>query len=1054
MLNVTPRRPRQNASIPTQQEFQLNIPPTDAQYFGALQGENFTNVLERNLARAQYDPSASPARRAAADFYRSTAGVLPQNYPLESPTLSAEELNTKYALPEQFGPLFTEAMPESLARETYAQRVAEIQREGILARGGADRGFWNKLGLGLLSFATDPVQAATMLVPGAGAGKTVSFLGRLGLGARAASVGGYAVEGAVAGAAGESLLVLAQMGISSDNIDNLSLRETIERVFYGGVFGAAFNAPLGLVAPIRPAPAIPTNANFNFAPRPSIEERLTSQIESLGLPSDQASAGAQIYSAFFNNLASRLGIPVETILERSGLDPLQFERGGPLSSDALQQPAYHGSPYRFGQFSLNKVGTGEGNQSFGWGLYFSQTQEIAETYRNTLTRARTGNIPVTIFDTQGRQIEIPSAIRHYFKDYDRDLTDAAFLRQQELYIEQKLIPQVRKQLSANQISKESADELLSQLNRDKNFFQDLIEKQVKITPAGGLYEVNIPENNELMDWDTSIVLQSKNIQTAVESLQNQVEELFSSTKTVDTSNKSPLQWVAGEEAGPSGGTVYNNMVESLKQIIDQNPTDKGLIDFLGFVPKIRYSTRELDFIAQRAISLRLLESGIKGHSYYDGFSRLNLQKGEKTRNFVIYDDSSVNILSLFQDARGAITFAPTKTLIQLFETGDISSIIHEGGHLFLETFTRLAKVYPALKDDLKLLEDTLGFKESPTRAAHEAFATQLESYLKDGIAPNEKLRNLFAQFKQWLTDIYRRLRSQLPSVSPELRTFFDQMLSEEAPRPNQQTVYETNSKVIAEISDLPPLTAHADGTVSNGESPEEMAIVEREFNAAERSDPNLEAVAGTAEATASATTGRPQTASGEASPSAAKPITVSSFKTKGETGPGTEYSFFGNFTIRHDKGRGDQVSERTVYISPEEAKIIRPIKLRKGIQSTFNELPDGRWGVTIQSGEAAGQTPQETIVVPTFEPAVGRVPVGLTEGGRIAMIGTPIVEMKEAVPAHDPLMETLEQSLLDANLSPDDLNEIAQVNLAYQNAASNLPRAFAQAAACLVGSGL
>ena len=38
-------------------------------------------------------------------------------------------------------------------------------------------------------------------------------------------------------------------------------------------------------------------------------------------------------------------------------------------STILFQTAYHGTPHNFDKFSTSTIGTGEGNQSFGWGLY-------------------------------------------------------------------------------------------------------------------------------------------------------------------------------------------------------------------------------------------------------------------------------------------------------------------------------------------------------------------------------------------------------------------------------------------------------------------------------------------------------------------------------------------------------------------------------------------------------------------------------------------------------------------------------------------------------------
>jgi hypothetical protein len=42
--------------------------------------------------------------------------------------------------------------------------------------------------------------------------------------------------------------------------------------------------------------------------------------------------------------------------------------------------AYHGSPHKFEVFSTDAMGSGEGVQEFGWGLYFTDSKEIAEFY--------------------------------------------------------------------------------------------------------------------------------------------------------------------------------------------------------------------------------------------------------------------------------------------------------------------------------------------------------------------------------------------------------------------------------------------------------------------------------------------------------------------------------------------------------------------------------------------------------------------------------------------------------------------------------------------------
>ena len=52
-----------------------------------------------------------------------------------------------------------------------------------------------------------------------------------------------------------------------------------------------------------------------------------------------------------------------------------------VSEDVRKQVmAYHGSPYAFDRFTTNVMGTGEGVQAFGWGLYFTDLEDIARNY--------------------------------------------------------------------------------------------------------------------------------------------------------------------------------------------------------------------------------------------------------------------------------------------------------------------------------------------------------------------------------------------------------------------------------------------------------------------------------------------------------------------------------------------------------------------------------------------------------------------------------------------------------------------------------------------------
>lgn len=49
------------------------------------------------------------------------------------------------------------------------------------------------------------------------------------------------------------------------------------------------------------------------------------------------------------------------------------------------QIAWHGSPHKFDKFSLDKIGTGEGAQAYGHGLYLAEAPEVALEYQKKLS---------------------------------------------------------------------------------------------------------------------------------------------------------------------------------------------------------------------------------------------------------------------------------------------------------------------------------------------------------------------------------------------------------------------------------------------------------------------------------------------------------------------------------------------------------------------------------------------------------------------------------------------------------------------------------------------
>lgn len=92
--------------------------------------------------------------------------------------------------------------------------------------------------------------------------------------------------------------------------------------------------------------------------------------------------------------------------------------------------AYHGSPHDFDQFDLSKIGTGEGAQAYGHGLYFAENPKVAESYKGTVPNGlawwnpKNFVTPAELPSGKGKMYEVNiNAHPDEFLDWDKPLSE-------------------------------------------------------------------------------------------------------------------------------------------------------------------------------------------------------------------------------------------------------------------------------------------------------------------------------------------------------------------------------------------------------------------------------------------------------------------------------------------------------------------------------------------------------------------------------------------------------------------------------------------------------
>jgi len=85
--------------------------------------------------------------------------------------------------------------------------------------------------------------------------------------------------------------------------------------------------------------------------------------------------GLENYRNAFLNVA-QAGLSGQPLTPEAEAAMLDVFPGGGLAGIT----AFHGSPHLFEKFNLGKIGTGEGAQTYGHGLYFAENPEVAKSY--------------------------------------------------------------------------------------------------------------------------------------------------------------------------------------------------------------------------------------------------------------------------------------------------------------------------------------------------------------------------------------------------------------------------------------------------------------------------------------------------------------------------------------------------------------------------------------------------------------------------------------------------------------------------------------------------
>ena len=264
---------------------------------------------------------------------------------------------------------------------------------------------------------------------------------------------------------------------------------------------------------------------------------------------------------------------------------------------------YHGSPHRFEEFDASKIGTGEGQQAYGHGIYVAEQKDVADMYRRALT-------PHQVSDNDAQSLASYAMRQRHNKD------DA--------------IKWLQKEKTA--YKSEQSPETLAQYDAAINVLQG-----GNVPKVGNLYTADLPDEmvDRMLDWDKPLSEQRELATPILKELgylrpnDDGPRQFAQAVKALD------MEYGGFGESGANGMALFKAIYRGLEQ---------GKPKVIDFAKRMNLGDQAMFMEASPLASEVMKRMGIPGIRYLDAGSRG--QGGGGTRNFVVFpgEEKKVKIL--------------------------------------------------------------------------------------------------------------------------------------------------------------------------------------------------------------------------------------------------------------------------------------------------------------------------------------------------------------------------------------------------------------------------
>lgn len=385
-------------------------------------------------------------------------------------------------------------------------------------------------------------------------------------------------------------------------------------------------------------------------------DRLQSEMQAMG----SAKMGTPEYQALWRqseDIKNRHGgmPPGETAAESS----FALRRAKPMDANAPQTRlpdgsrlvgpstfairAYHGTPHKVDRFSTDKIGTGEGAQVYGWGLYFAENPSVAKEYRTQLSYKDVRDKFLKALAANATEEEVMA-----------EIGTGAFTAKQERVLEA---------LAADDwLGFDYPAQAISAAYGKLDNYDPSPELREAVADSGQLYTVDLlPEPDAFLNWDKSFNEQSEAVKSAIRAARQKAsDDYFKNPDDIQAVEAVATLRIILDEQERRGEEVYRNISSSL------GANSKKASEFLAAagIPGIRY----LDQGSRQGVSTGYIY-GKNAYYWVDDGTNANHRRfpsgntaesqakakadadayaaelrSKLTYNYVIFDDKLVKIL--------------------------------------------------------------------------------------------------------------------------------------------------------------------------------------------------------------------------------------------------------------------------------------------------------------------------------------------------------------------------------------------------------------------------